>query len=265
MSDEARHVAFGVLSLKEYDAELTDAELAERQEFRGGARPASRFGVGGAAGTLRPMSRPSDPRLLVLHGLRLKGVTGADALADAVGLAAGEVTAQLRALEAEGLVAHRSGALNGWTLTPAGRAEQARLVGDEVDATGARDTVAGAYRRFRALNAGVLDACSRWQVRDVGGRPVRNDHRDRAYDAQVVDDLARLHRRAEPMLDDLARALDRYRPYGPRLRHAVDRVAAGDRDWFARPVMPSYHTVWFELHEDLLTTLGLDRSAEPVP
>jgi hypothetical protein len=33
MSDEARHVAFGVLSLKEYFAGLTDAELAERQEF----------------------------------------------------------------------------------------------------------------------------------------------------------------------------------------------------------------------------------------
>jgi hypothetical protein len=33
MSDEARHVAFGVLSLKEYYAELSDAELGERQEF----------------------------------------------------------------------------------------------------------------------------------------------------------------------------------------------------------------------------------------
>ncbi|MGZ4704560.1 MAG: ferritin-like domain-containing protein, partial [Acidimicrobiales bacterium] len=33
MSDEARHVAFGVLSLKEYYAELTDVELRERQEF----------------------------------------------------------------------------------------------------------------------------------------------------------------------------------------------------------------------------------------
>jgi len=33
MSDEARHVAFGVLSLKEYYAELTDKELRERQEF----------------------------------------------------------------------------------------------------------------------------------------------------------------------------------------------------------------------------------------
>ena len=33
MSDEARHVAFGVLSLQEYYRELTDAEMRERQEF----------------------------------------------------------------------------------------------------------------------------------------------------------------------------------------------------------------------------------------
>src|SRR4029079_1769614 len=33
MSDEARHVAFGVLSLKEYYTELTDAEMKDRQEF----------------------------------------------------------------------------------------------------------------------------------------------------------------------------------------------------------------------------------------
>jgi hypothetical protein len=33
MSDEARHVAFGVLSLKEYYEDLSTAELRERQEF----------------------------------------------------------------------------------------------------------------------------------------------------------------------------------------------------------------------------------------
>jgi hypothetical protein len=33
MSDEARHVAFGVISLAEYYRELTEAELAEREEF----------------------------------------------------------------------------------------------------------------------------------------------------------------------------------------------------------------------------------------
>lgn len=33
MKDEARHVAFGVLSLKDYYAELTEAEIGERVEF----------------------------------------------------------------------------------------------------------------------------------------------------------------------------------------------------------------------------------------
>ncbi len=40
MSDEARHVAFGVLSLKEYYAELTDAELQGAPGVRLRGRPA---------------------------------------------------------------------------------------------------------------------------------------------------------------------------------------------------------------------------------
>jgi hypothetical protein len=211
------------------------------------------------------MSQPSDPRLLVLHGLRLKGVGRAGELAAANDLALAEVEPLLGELEADGLVVHRTGVLTGWSLTPAGRAELARLLAAEADSSGAHAAVARAYDRFRSLNAGVLDACSRWQVRDVAGRPVRNDHRDPAYDGWVVADLVRLHHSAEPLCDDLAGALDRYRAYGPLLRHAVDRVQAGDRDWFTKPLMPSYHTVWFELHEDLLATLGLDRSTETVP
>jgi hypothetical protein len=210
------------------------------------------------------MSHPSDPRLLVLHGLRLKGVVPVDGLAEAAGLPVADIEATLETLDREGLVVLRTGALPGWSLTPAGRRELDRLLAEEVDAAGARDAVTGAYRRFRALNAGVLDACSRWQVRDVDGRPVINDHGDASYDAAVVADLARLQQAADPVCDDLAATLDRYEPYGPALRRAVRHVADGDGDWFTKPIMPSYHTVWFELHEDLLATLGLDRTSEPV-
>ena len=208
------------------------------------------------------MPPPSDPRLLVLHGLQLKANAAVAALAEATGLPVAAVERELQALAAEGLVVERTGTLAGWGLTPAGRAAVSRLVAAEVDAAGARPAVADAYRRFRVLNAAVLDACSRWQVRDVAGTPVRNDHRDTRYDARVVADLARLQRRADPVVDDLAQTLERYRGYGPRLRRAVERVEAGDGDWFTKPSLPSYHTVWFELHQDLLTTLGLDRSAE---
>ena len=60
MSDEARHVAFGVLSLQEYYKELTDAEMRERQEFAfevaGGCSAASRSRDVGAHGR-RPAGR----------------------------------------------------------------------------------------------------------------------------------------------------------------------------------------------------------------
>jgi hypothetical protein len=34
---------------------------------------------------------------------------------------------------------------------------------------------------------------------------------------------------------------------------------AGDRAAFTAPLVESYHTVWFELHQDLLLTLGRQR------
>jgi DNA-binding MarR family transcriptional regulator len=208
------------------------------------------------------MAPRSDPRLLVLHGLRLKGLADAAAIAESAGLSAADVDACLEGLAAEGLVVHRDKPAARWSLTPHGRAEHSRLVGQEIDSAGVRPAIEGAYERFRALNTGVLDACSRWQVRELAGTALVNDHRDPEYDARVVADLAALHNRVEPLCDDLADALDRYRPYGRQLSRAVANVESGERDWFTKPVVPSYHTVWFELHEDLLTTLGLDRTAE---
>jgi hypothetical protein len=207
------------------------------------------------------MATRSDPRLLVLHGLRLKGHADAAAVAESAGIATAEVESWLAQLAADGLVVHRDRP-EGWSLTAAGRAEHARLVGREVDAAGVRPAIEGAYERFRALNGAVLDACSRWQVREVAGVAVRNDHRDPGYDARVVGDLAALHSRVGPLCDDLADVLERYGPYHDQLSRAVAKVEAGERDWFTKPRLASYHTVWFELHEDLLTTLGLDRTAE---
>ena len=204
----------------------------------------------------------SDPRLLVLHGLRLKGVAEAGAVATAIGLPAPAVAAQLDDLARSGLVDRREGLLTGWSLTQAGRLEHDRLLDDELVATRSRPTVEQGYQRFLRLNPGVLDACSRWQVRDVGGRMVRNDHGDGRYDAAVIDDLSTALDGVRPVGDRLAGALDRFRPYAPQLAEAMVRVRSGDGDYVAKPVIPSFHTVWFEMHEDLLVTLGLDRSSE---
>ena len=214
-----------------------------------------------------PVGRPSDPQLLVLHGLRLKGVAPVAAVVEAVGLDAAGAERLVAALAERGLARHHEGLLAGWSLTAAGRAEHERLLAAEAEQAAVRPVVEDAYGHFRQINPGVLGACSRWQVREVAGHPVPNDHADPAYDRAVVGELAALHARARPVCEHLGRALDRYRPYGPRLGYAVERVRAGDTDYFTKPVLPSYHTVWFELHEDLLATLGLDRSdeAEPAP
>ena len=114
-----------------------------------------------ARGTLRAVARRSDTRLLVLHWLRLKGQASVAAVAESAEIATAEVESWLARLAADGLVVHRD-VPEGWSLTPAGRAEHARLVGREIDAVGVRPTIEGAYERFRALNGAVLDACSRW-------------------------------------------------------------------------------------------------------
>ena len=60
----------------------------------------------------------------------------------------------------------------------------------------------------------------------------------------------------------LTEALGRFGHYGPRLDFALSQVESGDINWFTKPSLDSYHEVWFELHEDLLVTLGIDRASE---
>jgi hypothetical protein len=212
------------------------------------------------------MSHRSTPRLLVLHGLRLKGVAEVEAVAGAIGLEVGEVRDQLATLGGEGLAVHRDGLLAGWTLTSEGRNEHHRLLGVELDDVGGWSTVRTGYQRFRGLNPRVLEACSRWQVRSVGPASaadvVRNDHQDASYDGRVLDDLSSALDRARPIGEQLTHTLARFAPYAPHLEDALVRARAGQLDYVTKPVIPSFHTVWFEWHEDLLVTLGLDRASE---
>jgi pyruvate,orthophosphate dikinase len=57
-------------------------------------------------------------------------------------------------------------------------------------------------------------------------------------------------------------AAGRLAPYPGRFAHAIEQVKAGDHTFIARPITDSYHTVWFELHEDLIGLLGLSRHEE---
>jgi len=205
----------------------------------------------------------SGPDLLVLHALRLKGFASADTVTAVSGLPPGVVDENLAALADDELVTHREGRVTGWALTAAGREHHRRLVQTEVDDTGMRAEVDAAYRRFLALNGELLALCTAWQVRErPGADPVPNDHHDRAHDGRVIARLDGVHDNVRPICGDLAAALARFGHYEPRLSGAHERVHRGELEWLTRPLIDSYHTVWFELHEDLLLTLGRQRSAE---
>jgi hypothetical protein len=208
------------------------------------------------------MAHRSAPRFLVLHALRLKGFAEAAPVAESAGLDVARVDDDLRALAVEGLVSRRDGRVSGWSLTADGRAEHRRLLADELQVSGAKAVVDDAYRRFLALNPELLAVCTAWQLRPDGEACVVNDHSDPGYDRAVVARLASVDEDVKPITHDLSAELERYARYAPRLGAALDKLTAGEVEWFTKPIIDSYHTVWFELHEDLLCTLGLERSAE---
>lgn len=209
------------------------------------------------------MPVPSDPDLLVLHGLRLTGFAEADVVAAGSGLDVDDVAKRLDGFEVDGLVKHRAGRVSGWTLTAAGRARGEHLLAEELDAAGAREPITVGYRRFLERNAEMLGVCTDWQMREVDGRQVVNDHADADYDAGIIAHLADLDRHVQPVCDALAAELDRFGGYPSRFENALAKVQAGALDWFTKPMIDSYHTVWFELHENLLATIGIARGSEP--
>lgn len=122
------------------------------------------------------------------------------------------------------------------------------------------------YQRFRRLNGEFKELCTRWQVRDPGsgrgGPLVLNDHLDAAYDQQILRRLAELHAATLDLLNDGAGLSLRLAGYGRRLTAALEAIRAGATHRFVAPGAESYHDIWMELHEDLLTTLGLARDEE---
>jgi hypothetical protein len=203
----------------------------------------------------------SSPELLVLHGLRIKGMAGATAVAQRFDLDPDLVNELLLDYEAFGWVSRvRFADIKGWALTGIGRAENERRLSAELDQTGTRSAVVAAHDVFVALNARFLTAVTNWQLRPKKADPLAaNDHTDSRWDERVLDDLRDLRSGLRAVCEQLGAALPRFDGYAERHSAAVGRVDRGERAWVALPKIDSCHTVWMELHEDLLATLGLER------
>ncbi|WP_335337368.1 transcriptional regulator [Microbacterium sp. No. 7] len=210
------------------------------------------------------VAHDSPPSLLVLHAVRSLGFTDPAAIARRTGVGHDTAVEILRDAEQRGWVRHDAFAgLEGWSLTEEGRAENQRRLAEERTGADPDDVIGSLYRDFLPLNAHLVSACTDWQVRPVGDdRLAPNDHADPAWDARVLEELAALSAALAPLVARLADVLTRFAGYDTRFDTALRRARAGQNEWVDRTDVDSCHRVWFQLHEDLIATLGIDRRTE---
>lgn len=210
------------------------------------------------------MTHQSAASLLVLHAVRLVGFADSETVAERAGTSHADALRLLSVAEHAGWVQHVAFAdLDGWSLTDSGKAENERQLMAERVSADPDDVVAAVYRVFLPLNARLLRAVTDWQIKPTeADRFAPNDHFDRAWDGRVLEELTSLGRELAPLIENLSAVLARFDGYVARYESALRRAKSGELDWIDKTDVDSCHRVWFQLHEDLIATLGIDRRHE---
>lgn len=210
------------------------------------------------------MTATSSPKLLVLHSVRILGFADTAVIAHRSGVDTAQAEELLLDAHACGWIQRGEFAdLCGWSLTELGRTVNEHQLREEREATSRTDLVRSVYRSFLPLNERLLRACTDWQLRPTGtNRLTVNDHRDRVWDQRILDELVSICDALKPIVAQLSSALVRFAGYDTRFGAASRLACDGERSWVDRTDVDSCHKVWFELHEDLIATLGIDRRSE---
>ncbi|MFC7622062.1 transcriptional regulator [Microlunatus sp. GCM10028923] len=192
--------------------------------------------------------------VLTLHAVRLLGFAPAERVAARYARPVAETERELAELAGHGWVSHSAfGGDGGWSLTEAGKTECERRLAAELDQAGARPLVDRVHRDFLPYNRSVGELCTAWQLATLGMA-------DPEVDLETT--VAGLGPAAEALAGferELVPALDRFGGYHRRFATSLFRVA-DDPAWLAGTDRDSCHRVWFEFHEDLIATLGIDRT-----
>lgn len=191
--------------------------------------------------------------LKVLQAIRLKGRISPADIAATVDEDPAAVAEAVKAATDAGFL------IEGKTvrLSPEGRRRLAELLAAERENVD-QPAIDAAYDKFRSVNADFKELVSDWQLRN--GEP--NTHDDDEYDAAVLARLDEVHARVTPIVASIAAQMPRLASYSDKLAAALAKVQSGETTWLTRPIVDSYHTVWFELHEELIVAAGLTRESE---
>ena len=159
---------------------------------------------------------------------------------------------------AEGVVEPAAGSFR---LTATGKDVTSRILDADRDRWGS-DRGAAVLDSFHDLDRRVKEVVTAWQMREADGSQALNDHGDPVYDGLVLDRLGALHGDAVAWLALDGRPDRAVHGYRDRLDRAARLAADGDGRYVASPRVDSYHSVWFELHEDLILLSGRTRADE---
>lgn len=207
------------------------------------------------------MTNHSSAELLVLHAVRLLGFADTATVAHRGGVDFDESESLLLDAQAYGWVQHDAFFdLVGWSLTERGKAENQRQLAVERESADPQGVIAAVYREFLPLNARLLRAVTDWQLKPVEGGPSEpNDHCDKAWDEDVLSELAAIGAELGALNARLTGVLARFDGYAARYAAALLKARNGQSGWVDKSDIESCHKVWFQLHEDLVATLGIDR------
>lgn len=193
---------------------------------------------------------------LVLHGLAIKKHATPESVAGILGLDVSVVRTTLDKLVEAKRVVEAQGK---YLLAPAARMALDTEYTPLYEDVRANSAFASGYEEFERLNATLKQLITEWQTFDVRGHRVPNDHSNKDYDEKLIDRLGNLHERAELALDRLASVLPRFSIYRNKLSAALEKAEDGEITWVSDAKIESYHTLWFELHEDLLRLMRRER------
>lgn len=179
--------------------------------------------------------------LRILHTLRVRGFVSRDVLDASTESVPGE---------------YLSSAAGRVFLTPEGLAHHDVLL-DRWRAHADISSITAAYDRFLAVNQQFKSVCAGWQSRSGGSQ-------DAAADVlyETADTLTQIVDRVRPAIERTARLVAWFDEYDSRLTTAVEAALDGDARFITDPRVDSAHSIWFECHEDYLTSLGRSREDE---
>lgn len=193
---------------------------------------------------------------LVMHGIAVKKYATVDDICSVSGLKSDTVTE----LVAQAVSKGRASEANGkYLLTPTGQVTLKAAYSKAYGALRRDENFVEAYEDFERINNDLKQAITEWQTIEIGGQTVINDHSDADYDSEVIDLIGDIHERVYIVFERLGRQESRLRRYREKLLSALEKAEDGDIRWVSDATIESYHTVWFELHEDLLRIMGRER------